>query len=43
MNLSILANDVFGWSFVFGLIIFGYIIFVMVHDRIGKKSPPEHR
>lgn len=47
MNLSILANDVFGWAYVFGVIIIGYLIFVIVHDKIEKKRPshrpPEHR
>jgi hypothetical protein len=47
MNLSILANDFFGWAYVFGVIIVGYLIFVVVHDLIEKKKPrhlpPQHR
>jgi hypothetical protein len=47
MNLSILANDLFGWTYVFGVIIFGYIIFVVAHNKIESKRPrhlpPKHR
>ena len=47
MNLSILANDLFGWAYVFGVIIMGYTLFVFIHDKVENKRPrrlpPEHR
>jgi len=38
MDLSILANDTFGWIFVWGSIIGGYVIFLLLQKHFDKKE-----
>jgi len=37
MNLSILADPKFGWSFILGQIAVIYLAFLYIHRRVEKK------
>ncbi len=38
MDISILANNTFGWLFVSGVVVCGYAIFIYLQGRAEKRG-----
>jgi hypothetical protein len=42
MDISILANNTFGWLFVTGVVVCGYAIFIYLQGRAEKQGKNKH-